>query len=204
MTEKEELELILKLIKKYNLPLSPILEYQIREMEKQYEIKDYNVNVISESEPVFEVYKELDDYLNDFANLSVATIKGKKLPHKAILLLAIINLIEAGVINENCIELNKDIASAFAVYWNKFYDSKVPTVWIPFYHLKGESFWHFRAKEKDEKLKDFLSFGGTPSIGRMRSVIKCAYFDKALFNYLENDGCRAKLKEVLMANYITG
>ena len=33
--------------------------------------------------------------------------------------------------------------------------------------------------------------------------IKCAYLDKALFNYLENDGCRAKLKEVLIANYIT-
>ena len=36
MTEREELENILKLIKKYNLPLSPILEYAIMEKIEEY------------------------------------------------------------------------------------------------------------------------------------------------------------------------
>ena len=36
MKEREELELILKLIGKYNLPLSPILEYAIKEKMEEY------------------------------------------------------------------------------------------------------------------------------------------------------------------------
>ena len=36
MKEREELELILKLIRKYNLPLSPILEYAVNEKMEEY------------------------------------------------------------------------------------------------------------------------------------------------------------------------
>ena len=36
MTPREELELILTLIKKHSLPLSPILEYAIKEKMEQY------------------------------------------------------------------------------------------------------------------------------------------------------------------------
>ena len=36
MKEREELELILKLIGKYNLPLSPILEYAVKEKMEEY------------------------------------------------------------------------------------------------------------------------------------------------------------------------
>ena len=36
MKEREELELILKLIGKFNLPLSPILEYAIKEKMEEY------------------------------------------------------------------------------------------------------------------------------------------------------------------------
>ena len=36
MKEREELELILNLIRKYNLPLSPILEYAIKEKMEEY------------------------------------------------------------------------------------------------------------------------------------------------------------------------
>ena len=36
MKEREELELILNLMKKYNLPLSPILEYAIKEKMEEF------------------------------------------------------------------------------------------------------------------------------------------------------------------------
>ena len=36
MNEREELELILSLMRKYNLPLSPILEYAIKEKIEEY------------------------------------------------------------------------------------------------------------------------------------------------------------------------
>lgn len=55
MTPREELELILKLIKKYNLPLSPILEYAINEeKEKLTEEKTIETSNPTKDEPVIE------------------------------------------------------------------------------------------------------------------------------------------------------
>lgn len=42
MTPREELDLILKLIRKYNLPLSPILEYAVNEKKDEYPEKGEN------------------------------------------------------------------------------------------------------------------------------------------------------------------
>lgn len=202
MTKIEELHFIVELLHKHDLPLSPILEYAIKERESQYVTESNNIAIVRDEEPVFDVYKELDDYILEFAKMSVGISKGKKLPHKAILLLGLMNLVESGVLTENRIELNNVISIAFSVSWSKYFDSKAPTVWTPFYHLKSESFWHFKANGNEEKLSDLLSFGGTPSVGKMRPVIKFAYIDKALFDYMENEGCREKLREVLIKNYI--
>lgn len=202
MNRIEELHYIIELLNKHDLPLSPILEYAIKEREEQYTIEADGITMVREDEPMFDVYKELEDYEKEFANLSVGVSKGRKLPHKAILLIALMKLIETGAITENRIELDSIIANSFGSTWNQYFDTKVPSVWTPFYHLKGESFWHFKANGNEEKLSDLLSFGGTPSIGKMRPIIKYAYLDKALFDYLENDGCRGKLCDILLKNYI--
>lgn len=203
MTNIEELHLVEELLKKHNLPLSPILEYAIKERKEQYAIEKNDILVVSEDEPVFGVYKELEDYIQEFSNLSVGVVKGKKLPHKAILLLSIMNLIEKGSITENKIPLDRVIANAFSICWKNHYnDTKLPSLWVPFWYLKSESFWHFQANGNEELLLGLLQFGGHPSVGQMRPVIKYAYFDNALFSYLENDGCREKLKAVLVNTYL--
>ena len=48
MTPKEELDLILKLIRKYNLPLSPILEYAVNEKKEEYPDEDMPSAIIPE------------------------------------------------------------------------------------------------------------------------------------------------------------
>lgn len=203
MLPREELDLILKLIRKYELPLSPLLDYAIKERKEQYSIEDNGFNVESKDEPVSDVYKEIKDYETDFANLSVGVVKGKKLPHKAILLLGIMKLIEDGTLTENRIGLDKIIADAFSFCWRKYFgDTKIPSIWTPFWYLKSESFWHFKPNGNEDILQGLLQFAGHPSIGQMRPVIKYAFLDKALFEYMENDGCREKLKEVLIKTYI--
>lgn len=203
MTQREELNLIITLIQKYNLPLSPILEYAIKEREEQcVQESDYS-GMVSEPIYVSEQNKELDYYLFAFSQLSVGASKGKKLPHKAILLIAIMNLIENGAIEYNRIELTHEIADEFSRCWKKFTgDSKVPSVWTPFWYMKSEHFWHFKPKENEELLHALLMFAGHPSIGQMRPVITYAYFDKGLFQYMENDSCRQKLKDVLMKSFL--
>lgn len=203
MTKIEELHYIIELLNKHDLPLSPILEYAIKEREEQYIIEANGISMVREDEPVFDVYKEMEDYEKEFANLSVGVVKGKKLPHKAILLLGIIKLIEDGIIIENRIELDKVIANSFSTCWKKYFgDEKIPSIWIPFWYLKSESFWHFKPNGNEDLLQGLLQFAGHPSVGQMRPVIKYAYLDKALFDYMENVGCREKLREILINNYI--
>ena len=208
MTKIEELHHIIELIKKHDLPLSPILEYAIKERQDQYikaDSLENGVATVCEPQPDFTIYKELEDYVKEFACLSVGAVGGRKLPHKAILLISIMHLIETGLIEENKIPLDKRISSSFISTWKDyFYGAKVPSVWIPFWYMKSESFWHFKAAESDEILNALLSFAGHPSIGQMRPVIKYAFFDDVLFYYMQTERNRKQLKEVLLKTYIKG
>lgn len=208
MTPIEELDLLLTLIRKYDLPFSPILEYAIKERKDQYikaESLENGVAMVCEPQPDFAVYKELEDYSKEFACLSVGVVNGRKLPHKAILLISIMHLIETGAIEENKIPLDKEISSVFVSTWKTYFnDAKVPSVWTPFWYMKSEPFWHFKAAESEDVLCTLLSFAGHPSIGQMRSVIKHAFFDDVLFYYMQTERNRKQLKEVLLKTYIKG
>lgn len=199
-----ELHLILELIKKHNLPLSPILEYAILEKENEYVNSSTSLGTVIVGIKLQEKgdQKSLADYVSDFSSLSVAVSKGKKLPHKAILLLSIMQLIEEGMVTNNMIPLDNLIVDAFARTWDRYFSTKAPCVWTPFYHLKGEPFWHFKSQDSIDKLEMLLSFGGTPSIGKMRPVIKFAYFDEELYALMEIEQSRDVLRSILIDNYL--
>ena len=48
MKEREELELILNLMRKYNLPLSPILEYAIQEKMEEFPAEEQSATIVNE------------------------------------------------------------------------------------------------------------------------------------------------------------
>lgn len=195
MTKIEELHYLQELLRRHNLPLSPILEYAIKEREEQYMMEEEIPLSVCDESPVYETRKELDDYCKEFANLSVGVVQGKKLPHKAILLISIIQLIEDGTIKDNRIELNKVIASEFANQWRKYIGgNKVPSVWTPFWHMKSEPFWHFKPIESKEQIDKLYK----PSIGKMRAVIECAYLDVSLYKFLLNANNREQVNHVLL------
>lgn len=61
MKEREELELILKLIGKYNLPLSPILEYAVKEKMEEYPEGEQTTTFVND-----ERYEEVDIPDNEY------------------------------------------------------------------------------------------------------------------------------------------
>lgn len=204
MNKIEELYLLEELLRRHNLPFSPVLEYAIKERIKEYSLSTNCEPLAKRQEISCTDNADIDDYGNMFKNLSVGIANGRKLPHKALLLLAVLNLIENGSLIVNQIELDKTIASKFADQWNIYYENtKCPSVWTPFWYMKSEPFWHFKSNGDNTLLNGLLNFAGHPTIGQMRSVIKYAYLDKALFDYLENEGCRKKLKDVLVNTYIS-
>ena len=202
MTTKEELELVLQIMKKHDLPMSPILEYTIKE---QIDGDKSSTTLPRNSTPVKESVNVVTNasYVEIFRNLSTGVQNGKKLPHKAVLLLSILTLIENGTITENKIHLNKTIANTFASTWGDYlHNSKIPSVWIPFWYMKSESFWHFKALADENILQNLLCFAGHPSVGQMRNVIKYAYVDEQLFSLMQDREERLKLKKVLIETYL--
>lgn len=202
MTTKEELELVLQIMKKHDLPMSPILEYTIK---KKIDGDKSSTTLSRNSTPVKESVNVVTNasYVEIFRNLSTGVQNGKKLPHKAVLLLSILTLIENGTITENKIHLNKTITNTFASTWIDYlHNSKIPSVWIPFWYMKSESFWHFKALADENILQNLLCFAGHPSVGQMRNVIKYAYVDEQLFSLMQDRVERLKLKKVLIETYL--
>ena len=201
MDSLEELKLLKDLLNKYNLPVSPILHCSIEEQISLYSTPSSGIT--NDSSPIFERYKELSDYGDELSKMSVGIVQGKKLPHKAILLLAIMNLIESGELDENRIELDNTIAWEFRTCWERLIkDQKAPSSWIPFWYLKSESFWHFMPNGDKNLLQGLLQFAGHPSVGQMRPVISYAYLDNALFEYMSSTEGRKYLRKLLINTYI--
>ena len=200
MTTKEELELVLQIMKKHDLPMSPILEYAIKER-----MDGITSSTQINSTPVKELVNNNSNtsYVEKFRNLSTGVQNGKKLPHKAVLLLSILTLVNNGVVKENQILLDKTIVNAFASTWGDYiHNTKIPSVWIPFWYMKSEPFWHFRALADENILQNLLCFAGHPSVGQMRNVIKYAYVDEQLFLQLQDKEERSLLKDALIETYL--
>ena len=202
MTTKEELELVLQIMKKHDLPMSPILEYAIQE---KLDGNTSSTTLPQKSTPVEETANVVTNtsYVDTFRNLSTGVQNGKKLPHKAVLLLSILTLVENVTITENKIHLDKIIANTFASTWGEYlHNTKTPSVWIPFWYMKSEPFWHFKALADENILQNLLCFAGHPSVGQMRNVIKYAYVDEQLFSLMQDREESSKLKNALIETYL--
>lgn len=203
MTTAEELALVLKIMKKHDLPVSPILEYAIKE---KMEGNNRSCELLKKDTLVKEPVTPFANtsYVEMFGNLSTGVQNGKKLPHKAILLLSILKLVDNGEIMENKILLNKTIAKTFANTWGDYlHNNKIPSVWIPFWYMKSEPFWHFNALSDEIILQNLLCFAGHPSVGQMRNVISYAYVDDDLFSLMQDGEECLILKNTLIETYLT-
>ena len=203
MTTQEELELLLQIMQKHDLPMSTILEFAVKEKLQACSVDAFETTVAQEPAISEECEKDLPYYKNLFLQLSTVIQNGKKVPHKAILLLGIMNQIADGLIKENKIELNKSIANSFAITWEAYHlGHKAPSVWTPFWYMKSEPFWHFKANGNENVLHNILSFAGHPTIGQMRGVIAYAYLDEELFWLMKEEKSRKMLAQVLVDTYI--
>lgn len=140
------------------------------------------------------------------SNLKVHYTSGKAAPHKAILLLAISDLIESGVISKNEIGMTEELKEAFELRWSKHVpkDSQYKSaVWTPYWHMGYEEFWHFVPLDGVSKAKiASLAAGHTASIGKMKSHIKYSTLDDALFKLLSDKECRQKLRKLLISTWL--
>lgn len=163
--------------------------------------------------------KELAHYMEAFASLHTAQTKGRKAPHKAVLLLAVIDQIEQGRMPTPYIGLTEELIECFAEIWNRYVGASALwrlNICQPYYHMQHESFW--RLVERDEvacgrkaepeklvgarKERKDLPRGGY-TVKAMREAFVYAEMDGALFGLLQDGKARAMLRAVLINTYLT-
>ena len=173
--------------------------------------------------------KNLRYYIDAFSHLHVANVKGYKAPHKAVLLLAIIDMIEDRQINSTRILLTEELEVAFGKIWNRYVGKSpvfIPDISKPFFHMQHEPFWWLEERKpstrkvaNDEpfnpsgksKKELFASIDkskkelprGSYSVSAMRQAFAYAEIDLSLYNILQNSDSRALLRVILINNYLT-
>jgi putative restriction endonuclease len=139
--------------------------------------------------------KDLEFYCKKFAKLRVDRARGIA-PHKPILLLAVAELIERGEITQNRIYPSPGLIATFLKYWSYLgSENHHSQMYLPFYHLKGDKFWHLRTKAG---LEDILSSFKPKSLETLKKVVVYAYMDDELFLLMCDQNSRHTLINTLI------
>lgn len=145
----------------------------------------------------------IDDYIPAFLSLNTAKRMGQVAPHKAVMLLAVIDLIENGTISSSSFQLSEALESKFLQNWKRYVGSSLlfkPVPATPFWHLGSESFW-FLSRLDGKPLTEITE---TPSLSKIRSCGITACLDKDLFCLLRSEDNRAVVRTTLISKYLNG
>jgi hypothetical protein len=140
------------------------------------------------------------DYEQRFSKLRMNTRGGnEKSPHKVAMLLAVMDLIEREKISHNRIYFDDQLRDAFSHHFNQLAGSNDRNnPHLPFFHLRGDGFWHHYPKPGKVEAYNTLTTASGP--GAIANHIAYAFVDDELFEYLDNSVSRNFLKSALLEN----
>ena len=144
----------------------------------------------------------LSRYVNQFTSLNTAKRMGKTAPHKAVMLVSIIDMIQVGLIKENEFYFTEVLQRSFTLNWKRYVGDSLlfkPVAATPFWHLGGEPFWSLR-RDDGGKIDDIKT---TPSAGQLKSTGIVASLDKELFTLLQDEQAREQLRGLLVDTYLS-
>lgn len=167
-------------------------------------IKVYQMNIDPQSFNVIEKQEmnyTLSDYIELFANLHTNKQQGKKTPHKAIMLISVIELIASRHILSNQIEFSEELENCFLKNWKRYVGESFifkPKAGTPFWYLNSEPFWQLIPFEGGYKRIIELQKGNPYSPSTIRKNIKYAVMDKELYELLQDESNQATLRDILI------
>ena len=124
----------------------------------------------------------------------------KDAPHKPLLLLAVIEMIEQEQIEENKIYFSPALAETVMKYWVEVTDRKF-NIALPFFHLKSDGFWHLHPNPGQKKVLEGAR--QIRSISGVQEVIAYASLDDDLFVLLTDAGNREIIRQTLISTYFS-
>jgi predicted restriction endonuclease len=132
----------------------------------------------------------MTNYIDQLTAMHMNTQRGHTSPHKAVMLLSVIDLIASGDASGNQFRLSPELMEHFRRYFDAVktdVDSCTPI--NPFFYMRSEPFWHHRATAGKEAVCEALSSpGGRKKLGE---IIDYAFLDEELFRLLQDGAKRS-------------
>ncbi|MDM8535746.1 hypothetical protein QUF70_03240 [Desulfobacterales bacterium HSG17] len=139
---------------------------------------------------------DFNDYLDKFQKLNVASNGKHKRPHKPVMMLAIMSLIENKKNEDNQIEYSTQLLELFKRYFDivkKHNDSLSPI--LPFFYLRGDKFFHHKPYSGKKQVYQALSNPG--SIKKFMNIVEYAYLNDELYYFFNDPEKLNELRDVL-------
>ncbi|MDE6695755.1 MAG: hypothetical protein K2K25_02640, partial [Muribaculaceae bacterium] len=147
------------------------------------------------------------DYLNAFRNLKSNNKFNRKSPHKAVLLLSIIDMFESCAISDNEIRYDDTLRSTFLKVWNKVLPNEatfLPEAYLPFWFMQSEGFWHIvPVRGKEDIINLMRDTHVKPSESKLLDCVNYAELDEDLYFLMTLQSGRSSLKRALLETYTT-
>ena len=124
--------------------------------------------------------------------------RGQVAPHKAMMLIAVMEEIAKGHLTNGFVPLNDTMVHAFENAWKRYVGSSSvfnPVFATPFFHLGSEPFWELMKSNHHVVKKEY-------SLGALRESFFGAKLPDDLFGYMEDATSRQLLKRVLLEKYV--
>ena len=154
--------------------------------------------------------KDFGYYAECFGKLHTAVKHGQPAPHKALLLLAVIDLVEKGVILDNRVEPSEVLQKAFNDNAKRFFATSAvfkPEITKPFFHMQYEPFWQLVAVDAADSAmaaESAAEYGQSKpprSLKGLQQQFSHAVIDRELFDLLKNEDARARFRVLLISTY---
>lgn len=145
------------------------------------------------------------DYVEVFRNLKTNNKYGRKSPHKAVMMLTVIELFEQNVLTNNEIYYDDSLKSMFKKVWNRvLFDEPLfhLDAYLPFWYLQNDSFWHIVPKRGKEDILSLMRDNNIkPSESKLNDSVRFAELDDDLYFLMTIPSGRSTLKRVLLETY---
>lgn len=120
-------------------------------------------------------------YAKCFSSLHTMKKLGKPAPHKALLLLSVIDFVERGIITDCRVPLSDSLEKQFKHNTTKLLGESIlfqPKISYPYYHMRSEPFWQL-VSPTGGQVQDISNY----SMSNLRKHIAYARIDKELLSY---------------------
>lgn len=147
------------------------------------------------------------EYIEAVKNLKTNNKWGRKSPHKAVLMLSVIELYEKNILMDNEIRYDETLKSTFLKIWNLVLPNEPlfhPEAYLPFWYLQSDNFWHIvPIRGKEEILSLMRDTNIKPSEAKLIDSVKYAELDEDLYFLMTLPSGRSSLKRALLETYTT-